>query len=76
MTEKGVFTVELKTAPQEVKAGEKIDLSFIVKNSSGEVVKDLQIVHEKPMHLLIASDDLDEFYHEHPTMQTDGSFRP
>jgi len=75
LTEKGVFTVELKTAPQEVKAGEKTDLSFIVKNSSGELVKDLQIVHEKPMHLLVVSDGLDEFYHEHPTMQTDGSYK-
>ena len=75
LTEKGVFTVELKTAPQVVKTGEKIDLFFIIKNSSGELVKDLQIVHEKPMHLLVVSDGLDEFYHEHPTMQTDGSYK-
>jgi hypothetical protein len=75
LTEKGVFTVELKTAPAELKAGEKIDLSFIVKNSSGELVRDLQIVHEKPMHLLIVSDDLSEFYHEHPEPQADGSHK-
>jgi uncharacterized protein YceK len=75
LTEKGVFTVELRTAPTELKAGEKTDLSFIVKNSSGELVRDLQIVHEKPMHLLIVSDDLSEFYHEHPEPQADGSHK-
>src|SRR4028119_7865 len=61
LTEKGVFTVEMKTAPTELKAGEKSELSFIVKNAGGEFVRDLQIVHEKPMHLLIVSDDLSEF---------------
>lgn len=75
LTEKGVFTVEMETAPNELKAGEKADLSFTVKNSSGELVRDLQIVHEKPMHLLIVSDDLSEFYHEHPESQTDGSYK-
>lgn len=75
LTEKGVFTVEMKTAPTELKAGEKTDLSFIVKNASGELVRDLQIVHEKPMHLLIVSDDLSEFYHEHPEQQADGSYK-
>jgi hypothetical protein len=75
LTEKGVFTVELKSNPTEIKAGEKTDLTFIVKNTSGETVKDLQIVHEKPMHLLIVSDDLDEFYHEHPEAQADGSYK-
>ncbi len=75
LTEKGVFNAELKSSPQVIKAGEKADLSFYIKNSSGELVKDLQIVHEKPMHLLIVSDDLDEFYHEHPAIQSDGGYK-
>ncbi|MDQ3129179.1 MAG: hypothetical protein M3Q99_00255, partial [Acidobacteriota bacterium] len=75
LTEKGVFNAELKTAPQEIKVGEKTDLSFHIKDSGGELVKNLQIVHEKPIHLLIVSDDLEEFYHEHPTLQTDGSYK-
>lgn len=75
LTEKGVFNAEMKTDPPEIKAGEKTELAFYIKNSSGELVKDLQIVHEKPMHLLIVSDDLDEFYHEHPAVQSDGSYK-
>ncbi len=68
-------TAELKTAPAEIKAGEPTELSFTIKNPNGEVAKDLQIVHEKPLHLLIVSEDLAEFYHEHPTQQADGSFK-
>lgn len=73
--ESGTFTAELKTNPAEVKAGEKFELSFIVKNPKGETVKDLQIVHEKPLHLLIVSEDLAEFYHEHPEPQADGTYK-
>jgi Cupredoxin-like domain len=70
-----LFTADLKTNPAEVKAGEKIELSLTIKNANGETVKDFQIVHEKLLHLLIVSDDLAEFYHEHPEQQADGSFK-
>lgn len=62
----GVFTMEFKANPAEVKAGEKIELTFNIKNSKGETVEDLEVVHEKLIHLLIVSEDLAEFYHEHP----------
>lgn len=69
------FKAEFKTNPGEVKAGEQTELSFTVKNDKGEIVKDLPIVHEKPMHLLIVSDDLAEYYHVHPDPQADGSYK-
>lgn len=69
------FRAELTTEPREVSAGAPATLAFTVKNSSGETVRDLAIVHEKPMHLLVVSDDLSEFYHIHPDQQTDGSYR-
>lgn len=65
----------LKTNPDAVKAGEPTTLELTVKNANGETVKDLNIVHEKPLHLLIVSEDLVEFYHEHPEPQADGSFK-
>lgn len=68
------FTIEFKTEPKEIKAGEKTKLSFAIRNDKDEMIRDLQIVHEKPMHLLIVSEDLQEFYHEHPEPQTDGSY--
>ena len=69
------FKVDFKTEPGEVQAGAPATLVFTVKDSKNAVVKDLQVVHEKPMHLLIVSKDLSEFYHVHPEPSADGSYR-
>lgn len=74
-TDAGTLKVDFKTIPTEAEAGKNTDLFFTVKNGTGETVRDLQIVHEKPMHLLIVSDDLDEFYHLHPEVQSDGVYK-
>ena len=68
-------TVEFKTEPGQIRANESATLAFTVKDPKGVVLKDLQIVHEKPMHLLIVSKDLAEFYHVHPEPTADGSYR-
>lgn len=69
------FKVDFKTEPGQVQAGTAATLVFTVKDSKNAVVKDLQVVHEKPMHLLIVSKDLSEFYHIHPEPSADGSYR-
>lgn len=69
------FTVDFKAAPAAPKAEEQVDLSFVVKNSKGETVRDLPVVHEKPLHLIVVSEDLAEFYHLHPEAQADGSYK-
>lgn len=74
-TKAGTFTVDFATSPQTVTANEAAELAFTVKNAKGETVKDLSIVHEKPMHLLVVSEDLSEFYHLHPEPQTDGVYK-
>lgn len=74
-TKAAKLKAEFKTNPVEVKAGEQTELSFTVKNDKGEIIKDLPIVHEKPMHLLVVSDDLAEYYHIHPDPQADGSYK-
>lgn len=68
-------SVEFRTEPGQVKANESTIMAFTVKDSNGVVLKDLQVVHEKPMHLLIVSKDLAEFYHVHPELSADGSYR-
>lgn len=68
------FRAEFKTEPATVEAGRETTLVFTVKDKQNAVVKELSIVHEKPMHLLIASKDLAEFYHIHPEPQSDGSY--
>ncbi|MBK8464297.1 MAG: cupredoxin domain-containing protein [Chloracidobacterium sp.] len=69
------FKVDFKTEPGQIQAGAPATLVFTVKDSKNAVVKDLQVVHEKPMHLLIVSKDLSEFYHVHPEPSADGSYR-
>ena len=69
------FSVDFKAEPAEIKAGTEATLVFTVKDQQGTTVKDLQIVHEKPMHLLIVSRDLAEFYHIHPEQSADGGYR-
>jgi hypothetical protein len=69
------FRAELATAPATIKAGEPTTLSFTVKDAQGAMAREMQIVHEKPMHLLIVSGDLAEFSHIHPTPQPDGTLK-
>jgi hypothetical protein len=69
------YQVEFESKPAEVKAGEAVDLVFTIRNATGEIVRDLQIVHEQAMHLLVISEDLSEFYHLHPAQEPDGRFR-
>jgi len=47
------FTVDFKSEPGAINAGTPVTLSFTVKDKQGATVKDLSIVHEKPMHLLV-----------------------
>ena len=69
------FKMDFKSEPGTIQAGTPATLSFTVKDKQGAAVKDLQIVHEKPMHLLVVSKDLAEFYHIHPEQSADGSYR-
>lgn len=69
------FSVDYSSQPEQAQAGQPTTLTFTVKDQQGATVKDLQIVHEKPMHLLIVSKDLAEFYHVHPEPSPDGSYR-
>jgi hypothetical protein len=69
------FKIDFKSEPGTIQAGTPATLAFTVKDKQGATVKDLQIVHEKPMHLLVVSKDLAEFYHIHPEQSADGSYR-
>jgi hypothetical protein len=69
------YSVSLTTAPSEIEAEKAAELIFMVKDPFGKPLNDLEITHEKPMHLLIVSDDLAEFYHLHPDAATGDSYK-
>lgn len=57
-----------------IEAGKAAAMIFSLKDAKGVPVKDLDIVHERPLHLLVVSKDLSWFAHEHPTRRADGMF--
>ena len=62
----------VRPAPQ---AGERVQLRFqIVDSKNGKTVDHFEIVHEKPFHLFIVSQDLQYFVHAHPEPQPGGAF--
>ena len=69
-----MFRAEFKSEPATINAGTSANLIFTIKDQANKSVQDLQIVHEKPMHLLVVSRDLAEFYHLHPEPLGDGSY--
>lgn len=53
--------------------GQKVRLTLKPHRSNGEILRDLEVVHTKRMHLIVASEDLSFFDHIHPVPQLDGT---
>ena len=69
------FDVSFRTRPSRIKPGQTFRLVFNIHHpKSGATVKDFHIVHEKPFHLFVVSQDLNYFAHLHPRQLSDGSF--
>jgi hypothetical protein len=64
----GEHGLTLKTEAATVQAGLPSRLSFQVRSPGGAPVRFLEYVHERPLHLLIVSEDLAEFAHVHPEL--------
>lgn len=58
----------------KIRAGVETALRFRLESPDGTPVSDLEVVHEKLIHLLMVSADLSWFAHEHPEIQPDGTF--
>ncbi len=68
------FEVQVKTA-KEARAGEPVGMTItIVSGAEKTPVKSYEVVHEQLMHLVMVSEDLSWFAHEHPTPKPEGSF--
>lgn len=70
------YRVEVELTPRAPKSGQDVDLIFrVVHPKTGKAVTKFEVVHEKLFHLFIVSEDLTHFAHEHPEVQSDGSFK-
>jgi hypothetical protein len=62
--------------PPQIPANEPLQIEIRASNpKTGVAVKHFQIIHEKPIHLFLVSEDLEYFAHEHPVLGSDGAFR-
>ena len=71
------YYAEIRTTPKNPKAGEPVDLHIeIFSRINGKArVTEFDTQHERLMHLIVVRQDLGVFAHEHPSLETDGSFR-
>jgi hypothetical protein len=58
------YSVQLHLLPAEPVAGEEATLHFVISRKDGSPVK-FDIIHEKPLHVMIIRDDLQNFAHIH-----------
>jgi hypothetical protein len=69
------YRLELTTAPPAVEAGRPARFRFAVFHPvTGAAVTDFAVVHDRPYHLFVVSQDLTHFDHVHPEQGPDGSF--
>jgi hypothetical protein len=62
--------------PPQIPANGELHIEIRSSNpKTGAAIKHFQIIHEKPIHLFIVSEDLEYFAHEHPVLGPDGVFR-
>lgn len=72
-----VYAVDVKVlgGASALSAGKPATLLLTLKDPASATVTKLEVVHEKVLHLLLASRDLSFYSHEHPELQPDGTFK-
>lgn len=61
-----IYNVNLQTDPAKPTANAATQLAITVtEQAAGDTIKEFELVHEKPMHLIIVRDDLSYFEHLH-----------
>lgn len=64
----GKQRLELSSASRDITAGTPVRFRLLARDAAGEPIRNFEWVHERPIHLLIASGDLAEFHHIHPEL--------
>jgi len=67
--------IELSASESRLKAGHPIRFRLAARDTRGEPIRHFEYVHERPIHLLVASADLAEFDHIHPELTADDSYQ-
>jgi hypothetical protein len=69
------YYLEFKNDLEKLKQGGMLKLSFLPKLRIDKTISvELETIHEKKMHLIIVSNDLDYFSHLHPVEDINGEY--
>ena len=69
------YPVKLRTEPGAPRAGQPVRLTFGIENPHTHLpVRSFEIVHEKPYHIFVVSQDLFRFLHTHPERNANEDF--
>ena len=69
------YQLNFSTVPPIVRAGQKTTLRFkVLHPGTREPIKKFEVVHEKPYHLFLISQDMEYFQHIHPEERPDGTW--
>ena len=60
------FHAQLSSLPSVIQAGKPFVLQIVLHDNKGNPIRDLQISHERILHVILVSEDLEEFKHVHP----------
>jgi hypothetical protein len=66
------YTLDLRTP--RLAAGRTADLRFAIRGDDGRAVTAFRREHDKELHLIVASRDLNTYRHLHPTRAADGTW--
>ncbi len=66
--------LRLELSTTTARAGVPTDLAYRIVADDGRAVRDFEIEHTKPMHLIVVRRDMTGFQHLHPTMRADGTW--
>lgn len=63
-------------APSELNAGEENEVILFIQDTQAKPVdiSQFEVVHTKPVHLLIIEPGLNDYHHEHPVQKTTGQY--
>jgi Heavy metal binding domain len=69
------YKLILTVTPRAPKVGQIARLDFAILDPwKNRQVKQYQVVHEKLFHMFLVSQDLEFFIHDHPVLNSDGTF--
>lgn len=69
------YKLDFVASPAAPRPGEPVTLTFAVAHpATGEATRGFELVHDKPYHLFVISQDMTFFEHIHPQQADDGSW--